>query len=141
MTRSRALLLILVPAAPFLLVALAAAVGWMPDPYLYLHGDVVAVAVAFAALLAGHVGFLLWRGWAGRRRVRRAITQTRDTAIEQRGKFIRRLHHGSRSPSERCATSWPTCGKRRSTPPSSSTSPRSRPSSNESPIWSSNCAS
>lgn len=98
MTRSRALLLMLAPAAPFLLIALAAAVGWMPDPYLYLHGDVVIVAVTFAALLTGHVGFLLWRGWAGRRRVRRAITQTRDTAIEERGRFVRRLHHEIKHP-------------------------------------------
>lgn len=98
MTGRRAAVLILAPAAPFLVLALATTLGWLPDPFIALHGDIAAVALTVAGLLAGHVAFLLWRAGAHRRRVHRAVAATQDTAAQERTRFLRRIHHELKNP-------------------------------------------
>lgn len=102
MTRRRAGLLILAPAAPFLLVALAAAVGWIPDDWYYLAGDVIAFSLALAGLLSGVTALLVWRAAVARRRERLAAAESRAAAQSAAGRdrahFLQRLDHEMASP-------------------------------------------
>jgi len=102
MTGRRAALLVLAPAAPFLLVAVAAAVGWIPDEWYYLGGDVAALALALAALSSGLAALLAWRAAVGRRRVRLAAAEARAAAQaaagQDRAHFLQRLDHEITSP-------------------------------------------
>jgi len=98
MNRTTAWLLIVTPGLPFFLVALAAAVGWLPDPLLYLHADVVLAATAFGVLFSGHAALLVWRGGTARRRTRREVAAARIAAAQERSHFLQRLDHELENP-------------------------------------------
>ena len=98
MKRTVAWLLIGAPAAPFLGVALAATIGWIPDDWYYLQGDVSALAFTLAVLVAGHSAFLVWRAGVGRRRVAQATVAAEQTAALKHGAFLEHLEHELRNP-------------------------------------------
>jgi two-component system OmpR family sensor kinase len=102
MTWRRALALALAPALPFLAIALAAAVGAIPDDSYYLEGDVVALAVILALLVAVLGSFLTWRAAVHRRRTRLAAAEARAAAqavaAADRGHLLYRLDHEIKTP-------------------------------------------
>lgn len=98
MNRAKAWLLIVTPGLPFFLVALAAAVGGLPDRLLYLHIDVVAAAAALGLLFSAHAAFLVWRAGAARRRAQRDVSAARIAAAQERSRFLQRLDHELKNP-------------------------------------------
>lgn len=98
MKRTMVRILVAAPAVPFLGVALAATVGWIPDDWYYLQGDVIALALTFAALAAVHSVFLVWRTGVGRRRVEQATIAAEQSAALKHGSFLEHLEHELRNP-------------------------------------------
>jgi two-component system OmpR family sensor kinase len=86
------------PAAMGLAVAVLAASERLPNPILFLRGDLGTLAVLIGLLLSGLISsYLLLEAWIERDCQRRvAGVQTR--AAEERRRFLRRLDHELKNP-------------------------------------------
>jgi two-component system OmpR family sensor kinase len=94
----RRLVLIFLPISFGLFVRLSLASNWLPNPTLFLRGDLGTLALLLGLILTIVVGIGVWQQVRSAQRRDEAVVSTKKQATADRRRFLQRLDHELKNP-------------------------------------------